>query len=71
MTFLIDAWLERSNPYLKVIHRSTGVPVVSWHGETLLKKFQSGSICAEDFEETPSQELIKELFLLDCLEQEV
>ncbi len=70
MTYMIDAWLERNNPYLRVVHRSTGVPVVSWQGETLIRKLQNGSICVEDFNGEPTQELIKELFLLDCLEQD-
>lgn len=70
MTYMIDAWFERSNPYLRVIHRSTGIPLVNWHGDKLLNKLQNGAICVEDFKETPSQELVKELFLLDCLEQE-
>ncbi len=70
MTYLIDAWFERKNPYLRVIHCTTGVSVVSWQGEVLAKKLQSGAICIEDFEGEPTQELIKDLFLLDCLHQE-
>jgi len=69
VTYLIDAWLERENPYLKVIHKTTGTPILSWHGDTLKKRFQNGEICVEDFEDTPSQELVKELFLLDCLQE--
>ncbi len=69
MTYLIDAWFERNNPYLKVIHRATGIPVVSWQGETLVRKIQNGSICVDDFAGEPSQELVKELFLLDCLDR--
>lgn len=73
MTYLIDAWFERENPYLKVIHKNTGNQIISWQGETLKKRLQAGEICVEDFENSPSQELVKELFLLDCLqlEQEV
>ncbi|WP_286237335.1 PA4570 family protein [Neptuniibacter halophilus] len=70
MTYLIDAWLERQNPYLRIIHRPTGVPVVNWQGETLHKKLQNGAICVEDLAQPPSQELVRELFLLDCLERE-
>ncbi len=70
MTYMIDAWFERNNPYLRVIHRSTGVPIVNWQGDALNRRLQNGAICVEDFEESPSQELVKELFLLDCLEQE-
>jgi len=69
MTYMIDAWFERNNPYLKVIHRSTGISVVNWQGDTLTNKLQSGAICVDDFEGTPSQDLVKEIFLLDCLEQ--
>jgi hypothetical protein len=70
MTYMIDAWFERKNPYLRVIHRSTGVPIVNWQGTALMEKLQNGAICVEDFSESPSQELVKELFLLDCLEQD-
>ncbi|PIE24021.1 MAG: hypothetical protein CSA60_03850 [Neptuniibacter caesariensis] len=70
MTYLIDAWFEREDPYLKVIHRKTGISVLSWRGETLLKKLSSGSLNTDDFNQPPSQELVKELFLLDCIEQE-
>ena len=62
MTYVIDAWFERSNPYLRVIHRSTGIPIVHWQGSSLMRKLENGSICVEDFAESPSQELVKELF---------
>jgi hypothetical protein len=69
MTYVIDAWFERSNPYLRVTHRATGIPIVHWQGNALRKQLENGTICVEDFSDTPSQELVKELFLLDCLEQ--
>ena len=67
MTYLIDAWLERETPYLRVIHRTTGKSVLTWQGQRLQEKLQAGDICVEDLAQPPSQELIKELFLLDCL----
>ncbi|EAR61092.1 hypothetical protein [Neptuniibacter caesariensis] len=70
MTYTIDAWFERENPYLKVIHRKTGISVLNWQGETLKRKILNGAINVEDFNQPPSQELVKELFLLDCLDQE-
>ena len=68
MSFLIDAWLERDNPYLRVVHKQTGKAVLDWRGDILTKQLNSGSICIDDFSAQPSQELIKELFVLDCVE---
>ena len=68
MSFLIDAWLERDNPYLKVVHKQTGKAVLNWQGEMLTKQLASGSISVSDFASEPSHDLIKELFILDCIE---
>lgn len=68
MSFLIDAWLERDNPYLKVVHKQTGKAVLNWQGEMLNKQLASGSICVSDLASEPSPDLIKELFILDCIE---
>lgn len=69
MTYLVNAWFERSNPYLRIIHRETGKSVLYWQGEQLRSKFQYGGINMEDFADNADQELVKELFLLDCLQQ--
>ena len=68
MSFIIDAWLERSNPYLKVIHKQTGIAVLSWQKDMLNKQLANGSLCIEDLSCSPSQDLIKELFILDCID---
>ncbi len=30
MTYLIDAWLDRPHPYLRILHRETGKSAQSW-----------------------------------------
>lgn len=68
MTYQIDAWLERTNPYLKVLNRKTGKPVLHWQGEQLRQKLDDGTLAVEDLSAPISQELVKDLFLQDCLE---
>lgn len=70
MTYQIDAWLERPDPYLKVTDKNTGIPVIDWNSERLHNLIERGAICADDFTspEKNQQELVKDLFLLSCLE---
>jgi len=70
MTYQIDAWLERQDPYIRVTDKTTGVPVISWNSTRLRGLLERGAICPEDFQCAPDnqQELVKDLFLLACLE---
>lgn len=70
MTYQIDAWLERQDPYIRVTDKSTGVPVINWSSNRLRGLLERGAICPDDFcsNEENQQELVKDLFLLACLE---
>lgn len=68
MLYMVDAWFERSNPYLRIIDNDTGISVLNWQGDTLKKKFQDGYLSIEDFSVNPTNELVAELFLLDGLD---
>ena len=35
MTYLIDAWLDRPQPYLRILDRSTGAVCISLEGDAL------------------------------------
>ncbi|MGY8872811.1 MAG: hypothetical protein ACKVJE_20455 [Pseudomonadales bacterium] len=69
MTYQINAWLERSDPYIKVIHKARKIPVIQWNGDQVKEMIATGSLCPADFSDsrTNEQELIKELFLLSFL----
>ncbi|MBY4678604.1 PA4570 family protein [Marinobacterium arenosum] len=70
MTYQIDAWLERQDPYLRVTDKTTGIPVIDWNAKRLHGLLERGAICPDDFtaSDVNQQELVKELFLLSCLE---
>jgi len=70
MTYQIDAWLERQDPYIRVTDKHTGIQVINWNSKRLKGLLERGAICPEDFQDTSAnqQELVKDLFLLACLE---
>lgn len=70
MTYMIDAWLERPDPYIRVVHRERKIPVIQWQGERVKEMIATGILCPFDFsdERVNQQELIKELFVLSCLD---
>lgn len=69
MTYQINAWLERSDPCITVIHKARKIPVIQWNGDQIKEMTATGSLCLSDFSDvrTNEQELIKELFLLSFL----
>lgn len=71
MTYLIDAWLERPDPYIRVIHKTRKIPVLEWHGKQVNEMLCNGVISPDDLTSTTTntQELVKELFILSCLEE--
>ncbi|WP_372739025.1 hypothetical protein [Neptunomonas sp.] len=72
MTYQINAWLERSDPYIKVIHKARKIPVIQWNGDQVEEMIASGFLCPADFSDSGKneQELIKELFLLSFLTED-
>ncbi|MFT6913926.1 MAG: hypothetical protein ACJAWL_000212 [Motiliproteus sp.] len=65
MTYIVNAWLERDQPWLKVSDRRTGSLIMEWSSEQLRALFASGELCLEDLQgsETRLHETVKELFL--------
>lgn len=69
MSYMIDAWLERPDPYIRVVHKERRISVLQWRGRQVREMIDNGMICVLDFAEqnTNEQELVKELFVLSCL----
>jgi hypothetical protein len=70
MIYMIDAWLERPDPYIRVIHKERKIPVLEWSSGQVKEMIAQGTLCPFDFIDTHTneQELIKELFILSCLD---
>jgi hypothetical protein len=70
MSYIIDAWLERPDPCLRITHCHTGIRVLEWRNERLHTLLEQGVICAHDLQQPQcsTKELVQELFLLACLE---
>jgi len=70
MTYMIDAWLERPDPYLRVTHKLTGIRIIDWKTEQIREMLDCGALCPDDFSDgrRSPKELVRELFLLACLE---
>lgn len=66
MTYLIDAWLDRPNPYLRILHRETGEVCALLEQDALDELREQGDL---DFQELNSseplvlKELVRNLFL--------
>lgn len=71
MCYQIDAWLERPDPYLQVVHKERKIPVIQWRGRTIKEMIADGLLCPSDFSDSNvnQQELLKELFLLSCMDE--
>lgn len=67
MTYFIDAWLDRPQPYLRIINRITGNVCVQIEGKELEELREQGALDIQDLN-SPEPWLIKEqvrqLFLL-------
>lgn len=65
MTYFINAWLERPQPYLQVIHRESGRVCVDFPAPLLEELCRNGDICPCDLRTcTPSttKDMIRHLF---------
>lgn len=69
MTYQIDAWLERSDPYLRIIDRQSGVVVMEWRNQRLKGLLEQGDVTRQELEDksTNQQALVRDLFLYDCI----
>lgn len=67
MTYFIDAWLDRPQPYLRIINRLTGHVCVQIEGEDLEELREQGALDIHDLnscEPLLIKEQIRNLFLM-------
>ncbi|MES2820578.1 MAG: hypothetical protein V4812_16525 [Pseudomonadota bacterium] len=66
MTYLIDAWLDRPQPYLRVLHRETGEVRALVEAEALEELWSQGEVdlaALNSSEPAVQKELVRSLFL--------
>ena len=67
MTYLIDAWLDRPHPYLRILHRETGEVCAVLEEEALEELREQGDLdvyyCLSSSEPVVLKELVRNLFL--------
>ncbi len=66
MTYLIDAWLDRPQPYLRVLDRHTGAVCVSLEGEALDELRDLGDLDLQELSTSEPgvlKEQVRNLFL--------
>ena len=66
MTYLIDAWLDRAHPCLRILHRETGEVCMVLHEDALDELRDQGELDFEGLHSTEPQvqkELVRSLFL--------
>ena len=67
MTYFIDAWLDRPQPYLRIINRLTGNVCVQIEGKELEELREQGVLDANDLnspEPLVIKEQVRQLFLI-------
>ncbi len=65
----IDAWLERSDPYLRIVDEATGALVAEFDHEAITQLLQWGDICLEELccaDRVCQHQLVRELLLAAC-----
>ncbi|MBD8496301.1 hypothetical protein IFR09_17715 [Pseudomonas syringae] len=66
MTYLIDAWLDRPQPYLRILHRETGEVCAVLEEQALEELRDQGDLDVNDLtssEPVVLKELVRNLFL--------
>ncbi|MCQ4313688.1 hypothetical protein D7241_00470 [Stutzerimonas sp. VN223-3] len=66
MTYLIDAWLDRPQPYLRILDRNTGVVCISLEGEALDELRDQGDLDLQELSTSEPgvlKEQVRNLFL--------
>ncbi|AHF69538.1 MULTISPECIES: PA4570 family protein [Pseudomonas] len=66
MTYLIDAWLDRPQPYLRILHRETGEVCAVLEEEALEELRDQGDLDVHSLsssEPVVLKELVRNLFL--------
>ena len=71
MTFYIDAWLDRPQPFIQIKNKNNQQVIAQFEGEELSNALECGEFCLCDFYDARAEaqmELIKSLLLLRCCE---
>lgn len=71
MKYVVDARFEKGKPHLRVLDANTGVVRMEWTLTRVTQMLENGEIPKDDFlhpERYGMQLLVKNLFLLSCLE---
>ncbi|TWI54314.1 hypothetical protein IQ22_02177 [Pseudomonas duriflava] len=66
MTYLINAWLDRPHPYLRILNRETGQVCVALEEDAIEELLELGELDVQSlstFEPTRQKEQIRQLFL--------
>ncbi|WP_417788097.1 hypothetical protein [Stutzerimonas xanthomarina] len=66
MTYLIDAWLDRPQPYLRILDRSTGAVCISLEGDALDELRDQGDLDLQELSTSEPyvlKEQVRSLFL--------
>ncbi|MEG5264747.1 hypothetical protein TRP66_10630 [Pseudomonas sp. JDS28PS106] len=66
MTYLIDAWLDRPHPYLRILHRETGEVCAVLEEEALEELRDQGDLDVHDLSSSEPmvlKEMVRSLFL--------
>lgn len=66
MTYLIDAWLDRPQPYLRILHRESGQVCVTLEAAALAQLQEQGDLDMASLTSSEPQtlkELLRTLFL--------
>lgn len=69
MTFSINAWLDRSNPFIELRNNKTGELMAHFTGERLRSCIEQGDICLRELckaDQATQQELVRCLLLTHC-----
>ena len=67
MTYLIDAWLERPEPRLRILHCGTGRVCAELDSQASRELVDQGDLDVHELEQTPphaQKETVRQLFLL-------
>jgi hypothetical protein len=70
MKYIVDAWLERPDPQIRILDPRSGAIRLAWQPERVRELLDSGRISAADFDcqdECCVCELVRDLFLLSCI----
>lgn len=57
MTYMINAWLDKSRPELQLVERASGEVVACWKGRRLKELFESGLVSYEELSSVTPEKL--------------